>query len=87
MKKYFLLAIFVSLASSCANRQEGPVDQQQSPCVIDTSKLEPRICTMQYEPVCGCNGKTYGNACTAKGAGVQRIEPGTCEPMNESELP
>ena len=38
-----------------------------------------RVCTQQYDPVCGCNGKTYSNACMAGIAGVSSSTPGACE--------
>lgn len=47
-------------------------------CVV-VPPTEPVACTMQYDPVCGCDNITYGNACMARGAGVPSSTPGACE--------
>jgi hypothetical protein len=36
------------------------------------------ICTEDYHPVCGCNGKTYGNDCMRKVKKVQLDHIGEC---------
>jgi hypothetical protein len=38
----------------------------------------PEVCSYIYQPVCGCDDKTYGNACTAGAAGVSVASQGEC---------
>lgn len=38
----------------------------------------PDACDFLYEPVCGCDGNTYGNACAAAMAGAQIARSGPC---------
>lgn len=41
---------------------------------------KPELCTLDYNPVCGCDDKTYGNACAAASAGVSVLHAGECTP-------
>ncbi|MBD2715657.1 hypothetical protein KBK19_11475 [Microvirga sp. STR05] len=64
------------LAVAC-NRAIPPTTD--SATCIDPAKIrKDAMCTMQYDPVCGCNNVTYGNACTATNAGVLSFTPGAC---------
>ena len=45
---------------------------------IDEDRISNNACTKIYDPVCGCDEKTYGNPCVAKNAGVTSWVNGTC---------
>ncbi|MVN77768.1 kazal domain protein [Hymenobacter sp. HMF4947] len=46
---------------------------------IDPARIDPTgACTMDYNPVCGCNGQTYANPCAATKAGLRTFTTGPC---------
>ncbi len=45
---------------------------------LGSCKAMPEMCTMQYQAVCGCDGKTYSNACKAAAAGVSLRSEEAC---------
>jgi len=44
-----------------------------------TCQATPELCTTIYDPVCGCDGKTYSSACVAARNGVSVAKEGACE--------
>jgi hypothetical protein len=57
-------------------------DYCEKPCDAPASQgmcqRPPDVCLADFSPVCGCNGKTYGNACQAASDRVSVRHAGSC---------
>ena len=50
-----------------------------SPDTSGVCQAKPEACDTVYAPVCGCDRKTYANACSAAAAGINLAAEGECE--------
>ncbi|MCB1501094.1 MAG: hypothetical protein KDK07_15125 [Bauldia sp.] len=49
-----------------------------------TCAARPEVCLTDYMPVCGCDGRTYSNACNAAANGASVAYVGTCRTTDAS---
>jgi hypothetical protein len=73
----------VSLESSgCSSNSDCSSDQY---CAVATCggsgscTTRPQVCIEIFQPVCGCDGKTWSNSCVANSNGTSVATPGPCE--------
>ena len=45
---------------------------------VGECRARPQICPFNFDPVCGCDGQTYANACAAAAQGVNVAARGDC---------
>ena len=79
LAKTFFSAVFLGIMClfSCKMQKSACVENPKKDC----------ICALEYDPVCGCNKKTYSSACLAECAGIKEYTKGECPNKGKKQSP
>ena len=70
----FIVIVFFMMQRFCFS--------QNAPLCVDPNSINPgAVCDNYFQPVCGCDNKTYKNDCYANASGIYGSPTGPCEPI------
>ena len=80
IKSYIFLTPLIFITLSCKGLYFFKSDDEISEDCIDESKINDQVaCIEIYDPVCGCDDKTYPNYCYAEREGITDWSRGSCD--------
>lgn len=76
MQKLFFFLFCINLLFFTILSCKDDESDTNEPCIGEKNILIS--CITVYDPVCGCDGKEYSNACIAQAEGILSWQAGNC---------
>ena len=82
----FVVLLFTAFFTS--GYEQKPINYDFESQLVCEENIQPDCyCILIYDPVCGCNNKTYGNSCQAMCSGITEYKKGECKEKKPKKDP